>query len=272
MTSYVFSPYSVAGCLLAATKIVPGSIWEFGKYPKQLAPFAHPKLVRELELIPELSAIGTFNIGNFVKFLTAHHMPLPQTSELDLGLASWLDMAVKWKKRGSPAHVHVRTTNYAAVELTKFYVTDCAKQTAALLTKSGDVLLIQRGMLDKTALKSVAESLPVMTHLGHIESRFPSVIIPKVSFDRDVDVGFLLYGTLSTGSDRYEVTHAYKHVAFELDTIGARAKVGMSMGAAKGAPPQPLVFNEPFSLIWHRPGCSLPLLVGYFDYDTWQKE
>jgi hypothetical protein len=213
------------------------------------------------------------------KFLQSYKFPACFNPFDGIGVASILDMLVKWSEKGRRTTLHAMGTTYPAFTLKPssvvvYKLVDARNPLVGLKTETGHTMWLftpDEAPTDGIDLMMTVEQILATTKR---QSQPAQVTVPMLDIDTSSDVSWLkgLVG-YSEAHDTYVVEDAFQMVKIRVNEIGARVKAATGVtlrGISVG--PEPIVFDRPFIAWFTQPGHEkFPLAATYADTDSWKK-
>ncbi len=201
-----------------------------------------------------------------------------------IGAVSILDMLVKWTVEAQVSKMRVVTgETVPAFEIkapgfSLWMKEGFSQPLVQFYTESKDSLwlMMEAEEFDSVDMVDFAMRVTLASNVVPLEDylRVDTVVLPKVDFDVQPDIGFM--GGLSTvdknGADWF-IAQAKQQFKFRMNEHGARVKVATAMAAMRGVviPPAKLSFNRNFYGWFTQAGNWLPLAVFHSYPDSWKE-
>jgi len=240
----------------------------------------------EVGSIPEIKSAFSHSHEAINHFLAAQGFPSMQLRPFDrpedFGVASILKLALQWASRAERTQVYDRTNNvYPAVRMKSGNVAflQCPGHPypiALLKTTTEDqvFLTMMPRPVEEPDLCGIAEVILRNSHPSR--ENFSGLIFPMIDLDVKPDITWLL-GTETTGADNRPavISQALQQTRLQIDEVGAVVQSAVALAVSKMAislpATEPHIINQPFLAVVNRPSLTLPIFVGYLDYDCWQQ-
>jgi hypothetical protein len=275
MTSFAFSPYSVAVPIYQLFYMFGRERAEVVEHLPMNYLNIDPKTHQEgLALVHELSYIVTDSLVKYQKWCKAKRIQPKTLKAGDIVAASYLDIGVAWREK--PAEVtNNGSKSFDGIRFAKSEIESTPKESAfKIATGDPDTFVyILRGRLFPVASELPSAVSYWMSKHEHSfsQAKCTSLTMPMIDYEKPVDMTSLI-GTSFVDSDGKErsLTEISSVISLVLDQNGVRAKAEFHALATKSAP-RHVVFDKPFTLWIYRKGFSLPLLVAFLSVDSWNR-
>lgn len=233
---------------------------------------------RELGGLRELTnieALASTNYHELNDFLAKRGFD-PKFGPVSLGVASVLDMLVKWLIKG----VRVPFTGADGVSYPAFQleagvhvsnVPGLDNPVVTIDTQTGAVVYFCMIPEPATGMELVQQAMVAMGPGRTANNDYQGVVLPTVDLALEPDLGWLL-GVSATSprtGGHFVASQAFQQFRFRMNERGARAKVATGIGFECTSVSTPLVFDQPFMCFMKQPTSSVPLAVLYADTDVW---
>jgi len=229
------------------------------------------------ELISSIASQDASAINSFLQARGFSIQLQPFAGPRSFGVASVLDVLVKWMKPGKEKSIERGGVQYPAVKLENVSVVSSSKHEhpiVRLVTQPrwvGEEIMVfmtpYSGRLgNQFEMMSAANKLS--TCLSPV-NEFNSVIFPMVNMNQKVDIGWIV--GLSTEDDRFCVEQALQQNKLRINQFGARAQSAVamemrSMSFERGE----FTIDQPFLVWFVKDGCSQPLFAAHVCESDWK--
>jgi hypothetical protein len=228
--------------------------------------------------IPEMESIISRSAEEINAFLAERgfSITLDPFQGDEFGVASVLDLLVKWQEKGERTKVldiydAVMLKSVQGASVRRIHESDSYVVTVD--TQGDDkvhMMMVDDNLLDVPM--SLTQLALDMTKKGEPDF-YEKVIFPMIDLNVMTDINWLL-GMVAVdedGSD-WAVSQAKQQNKLRLNEFGARAQSATAMGMLRGMAVPPTVFtiDKPFLIWFTRSGIEMPLFVAHVTEEDWK--
>lgn len=269
----------IAGCLREFEKAFDAEKWAPKSRAQETFLTYYSVARQEIREMSELESIVSDNaevINNFLR-IRGFNIKLDPFSKdpPEIGAACIFKLLLEWFQAGTKTTV--RHGAYPAVRLDRsileFYSSEaCDNPIVSVKTKSGDRVYMT--VVDAEDVSEGLELAQVIQAQMKQIYEYGNVVFPMVSYDSEVDIGWIKGMKLVGGKNSWQIKQALQQTKFRMNEIGAKVEsaVAISMMRCTSVETEPdLIIDKPFLLWIMRRGQTYPLFAGYFGEADWKR-
>lgn len=194
-----------------------------------------------------------------------------------------LDKSVKWLEGNAKSEtIKVKTSEYPAFILKQgcsvFKVAGFENPLLMVKTKNGDNLWMMMVEKEFEGMDLVHEAFEIIKNRGLRHPEYissPDAIIPKVDFNLEPDISFLIGASTSGGGESWVIDEAKQKFKFRMNEEGARAVVESRLGVLgccidSDIRKRIITIDKPFIGFFTQGNYNFPLAIFYADFDSWK--
>lgn len=244
--------------------------------------------------LQNIKAKASRDSGQLNQFLAENRMDPMFTPFDGIGVASVLDMLVKWANK-NPELVDFRGINgkfypgfkFQSYGYQAYRIPGYTTPLVSVDTETGDKVWLLMpevpfffphiGEAKELEFILGAGIFSIMREMDQGMPTVPvmlsSITIPKVDFNLQPDIRFVeLLETTDESGAAWEIDHAMQQIRFRMDERGARAMAATGMVAKYTCALAPsLIFDRPFYCWMTQKDNPVPLAMMFVDFDSWRQ-